>query len=169
VLKNLVAGIYLLIEHPFVIGDRITVNAFSGAVEDIQLRYTALRTENDQRIFIPNSVIFTSPVTNLSTVRQHLSGLAVTVSDGGAAALSQTVVALRSILMEMPGVLNTPAPEVTIVSVTGEKVAMHLLFWISEGVGESASTIRARLIEQIRGQIKDADIESLDPTALAAS
>jgi small conductance mechanosensitive channel len=64
VLKNLVAGMYLLWERPFVIGDAIKVKDVSGAVEDIQVRTTVLRAENGQLIVVPNAVLFTEIVIN---------------------------------------------------------------------------------------------------------
>lgn len=64
VLKNLVAGLYLLWERPFVIGDAIKVKDVSGAVEDIQVRTTVLRADNGQLIVVPNAVLFTEIVIN---------------------------------------------------------------------------------------------------------
>ena len=64
VLKNLVAGLYLLWEKPFVVGDRIQVKDVTGTVEDVQVRTTVLRSENGQLIVVPNSVLFTEIVIN---------------------------------------------------------------------------------------------------------
>jgi small conductance mechanosensitive channel len=64
VLKNLVAGLYLLWERPFMIGDAIKVKDVSGAVEDIQVRTTVLRADNGQLIVVPNAVLFTEIVIN---------------------------------------------------------------------------------------------------------
>jgi len=64
VLKNLVAGLYLLWERPFEIGDLIKVKDVTGSVEDIQVRTTVLRADNDQLIVVPNAVLFTEIVIN---------------------------------------------------------------------------------------------------------
>jgi small conductance mechanosensitive channel len=64
VLKNLVAGLYLLWERPFIIGDVIKVKDVTGAVEDIQVRTTVLRADNGQLIVVPNGVLFTEIVIN---------------------------------------------------------------------------------------------------------
>jgi small-conductance mechanosensitive channel len=64
VLKNLVAGMYLLWERPFLIGDSIQVKDVSGSVEDIRVRTTVLRTESGQLIVVPNAVLFTEIVIN---------------------------------------------------------------------------------------------------------
>lgn len=64
VLKNLVAGLYLLWEQPFLIGDAIEVKDVTGTVEDVQIRTTVLRAENGQLIVVPNAVLFTEIVVN---------------------------------------------------------------------------------------------------------
>ncbi|HEU5347281.1 MAG TPA: mechanosensitive ion channel domain-containing protein, partial [Ktedonobacterales bacterium] len=54
ILKNLVSGIYLLLERPFVIGDQITIAPYTGVVEDISIRFSALRTSSGERVLVPN-------------------------------------------------------------------------------------------------------------------
>lgn len=61
-LSNLLAGIFLLIYRPFKRSDRITVADFSGTVISIDLRYTTLQGK-EQKILIPNSVLFTNAIT----------------------------------------------------------------------------------------------------------
>jgi len=62
ILQNFLAGILLLLQEPFRIGDWITVTGFEGNVEDIQTRATIIATTDGQRIVIPNAVLFTNPV-----------------------------------------------------------------------------------------------------------
>jgi len=62
ILQNFLAGILLLLQEPFQIGDWITITGFEGQVEDIQTRATVIGTANGQRVVIPNSLLFTSPV-----------------------------------------------------------------------------------------------------------
>jgi small conductance mechanosensitive channel len=62
ILQNFLAGILLLIQEPFQIGDWIAVTGFEGRVEDIQTRATLITTPEEKRIVIPNAVLFTNPV-----------------------------------------------------------------------------------------------------------
>jgi small conductance mechanosensitive channel len=73
VLKNLVAGLYLLWEQPFAIGDSIQVKDVTGSVEDVQVRTTVLRAENGQLIVVPNAVLFTEIVVNRRLERSESS------------------------------------------------------------------------------------------------
>ncbi|KAI9135408.1 mechanosensitive ion channel [Acaryochloris sp. CCMEE 5410] len=62
VLSNLLSGILVLTYRPFVRGDWISVSGLEGTVHEIDLRYTTLETP-DERILIPNSTLFTNPIT----------------------------------------------------------------------------------------------------------
>jgi small conductance mechanosensitive channel len=62
VLSNLLAGLFLLIHRPFARHDHIAVTGFEGVVTGVDLRYTTLQRE-DGRILIPNSILFTNPIT----------------------------------------------------------------------------------------------------------
>jgi small conductance mechanosensitive channel len=62
ILQNFLAGILILMQEPFQIGDWINVTGLEGKVEDIQARATVVATSTGQRIVIPNAVLFTNPV-----------------------------------------------------------------------------------------------------------
>jgi len=79
VLKNLVAGLIILVERPFTIGEHIDFKTFSGVVETIELRTTVLRTPTGQRVVIPNAMIFSDVLVNRSAYGRQLVRLRVTV------------------------------------------------------------------------------------------
>ena len=62
ILQNFLARILLLLQESFRMGDWTTITGFEGKVEDIQTRAAAISTSEDQRIVIPNAVLFTNPV-----------------------------------------------------------------------------------------------------------
>lgn len=62
ILQNFLAGILLLLQEPFEIGDTISVTGLEGRVDDIQTRATMVTTQDGHRIVIPNAVLFTNPV-----------------------------------------------------------------------------------------------------------
>lgn len=62
ILQNFLAGILLLVNEPFRLGDLISVTGIEGNVEDIQARATVVTTKEGRRVVIPNAVLFTNPV-----------------------------------------------------------------------------------------------------------
>jgi small conductance mechanosensitive channel len=55
--SNIISGIFIIIFKPFRVNDRLRVKDFSGIVEDITLRHTILRDNENRSVIIPNSVI----------------------------------------------------------------------------------------------------------------
>ncbi len=72
ILQNFLAGLLILINEPFTIGDRIKIRDFEGVVEDIEARATLLRGDDNKRIVVPNASLFTEVVTVLSSDRGEI-------------------------------------------------------------------------------------------------
>lgn len=66
-LKDLLGGLWLTIERPFSVGDRITVGGHYGEVKDIGLRATIINTLDDSMVTIPNSYILGNSVSNVNS------------------------------------------------------------------------------------------------------
>ncbi len=61
-ISNLLSGVLILLYRPFEKGSRIKISGYEGVVISIDLRYTELDSEGD-KILIPNSKLFTDPIT----------------------------------------------------------------------------------------------------------
>jgi small-conductance mechanosensitive channel len=70
-LGNLIAGVSILLYKPFQLGDRLEVNAPGGVenavVEKITMGNTVLRTYDNRRVVVPNSVMVGQTIINLSS------------------------------------------------------------------------------------------------------
>src|SRR5256885_13264413 len=77
ILKNFFAGVWVLIERPFRIGDSIEVTGYTGTVEEIAFRTTQLRTDDGREVIVPNGTFMTSAVVNLTpfSTRRASAGL----------------------------------------------------------------------------------------------
>jgi small-conductance mechanosensitive channel len=65
-LGNLGSGVLLAFTQPVRLGDQITVDDHTGIVEDISLSYTALKTDEGRRIFVPNARMVSTTLVNRS-------------------------------------------------------------------------------------------------------
>jgi small-conductance mechanosensitive channel len=63
-LRNFFAGVYLLFERPFALGDRIRFKEHEGTVEHVGFRTLRLRTDDNAEILIPNSLVVAEVVAN---------------------------------------------------------------------------------------------------------
>lgn len=64
--SNLISGLFLVMERPFVVGDVITVDDVTGEVLTIDMLSTKLRTFDNLYVRMPNETIIKSRVTNLT-------------------------------------------------------------------------------------------------------
>jgi MscS family membrane protein len=62
--SNIFNGILILVEHPFGIGDWITVNDVSGTVEDITFTATKIRALDNSLYVVPNSSVCSAIINN---------------------------------------------------------------------------------------------------------
>ncbi len=164
ILKNVVSGVYLLVERPFVIGDQITIASYTGVVENIYIRVTALRTSGGERVLVPNGLLFSSPVVNNSFSQRRRVGLVVTVPDNGpdatAAAQQQVLLALE----DVETALRTPAPEVALSKVSGGKVDLRAVFWLPVTRNEENGDTLSNAMSHVRTRLPDAEVAPLDST-----
>ncbi len=65
-LANFASGLLILIFKPFKAGDWVSVNGIEGSIKAIHVLNTAVVTKDNKTVFIPNSTITSSQVTNSS-------------------------------------------------------------------------------------------------------
>ena len=65
-LGNLAAGVMIILLRPYRLGDFVEVNGENGYVSDIQIFHTTLTTRDNKTVFIPNSDVMSSNITNYS-------------------------------------------------------------------------------------------------------
>jgi small conductance mechanosensitive channel len=82
VAANLMAGIYLSIQHPFRVGHLIQSKDIVGVVRRIQLRWTEIRAPEGQVVLVPNKQVFENPITNYSATGQRRVDVTAGVSYG---------------------------------------------------------------------------------------
>ena len=69
--KNIVGGIFILIDKPFDHGDWIQIGEYSGKVHSKNLRTTDIITEDDSLIKIPNQLFVSLPFENLNVISKN--------------------------------------------------------------------------------------------------
>lgn len=71
VMGDLFASLSILLDKPFLLGDSITVDAYSGTVERIGMRSTWLRSSTGERIVFANSDLSKSRIRNSATQKER--------------------------------------------------------------------------------------------------
>jgi small conductance mechanosensitive channel len=81
-LSNFAAGVLIVLFRPYKVGDWIEGGGISGAVEEVQILTTVLKTGDNKRVIVPNSQIMGTTITNYSANETRRVDLIVGVSYG---------------------------------------------------------------------------------------
>jgi small conductance mechanosensitive channel len=112
-LSNLAAGIFLVVLHPFKVGDFVTVAGVTGTVKEIGLFVTTINTPDNIMTMVGNAKIFSDNIQNFTANpfrRVELKCQLASSADHVAA-----MKLLREKLAEVPNVLPDPAVEAEIL------------------------------------------------------
>jgi small-conductance mechanosensitive channel len=128
ILANYVAGVMLLVRGPCKVGEYVVVGDVEGTVVDVTARTTNLRSDDGRDIFVPNSVVFGTTVINVT--RNPVRRFEVTLPVPADSALDATCDTILGAVAGVEGVLDDPAPEVSIVHVGETAARVTALAWV---------------------------------------
>ncbi len=111
VIKNLVAGIIILFERPFKVGDWVVLSGVEGTIKQINIRSTELLSFDKMSIIIPNATLISSTVTN-KTHGDFVSRQSVTVGVAYGSDVEKVTKILLDCAAEHKSVMKNPAPYV---------------------------------------------------------
>lgn len=125
ILKNLISGVFLLLERPFRIGDEIEVDGLAGTVLNVELRATTLRTVDGQEVLVPNSIVYARPLFNRTRFdeRQYL----VTAKLPPAAGVDGIARSLEASLQE----LGTKRPSIGVNPNIDGGLTLEVRYWLN--------------------------------------
>jgi small conductance mechanosensitive channel len=144
-LRNVLAGIWLLLEQPFRLGDTITVLDQTGTVQNVTLRTTTLRTGVGELAILPNLTVFTGIVVNLS--HYDTRRLSVSVRLPAGADLATVVPQFRQAVEHVPGVDDKPGLLFEPI-LDGEAPLLRCSFWVDQRE-QDPDAVTAAVAEQL--------------------
>ncbi len=120
-MENLIASFIIFFDKPFITGDLVKVNNFTGNIEKIGLRSTRIRTTDKTFISVPNKQMVDTIVDNITLRTQRKAELRLEIS------LSATAQQLRTLLPAVRTVLQKPEIEHTIVYLMDTGKTAHII------------------------------------------
>jgi small-conductance mechanosensitive channel len=148
---NYVSGFVILAERSVRIGDMVQVDGFEGRITDINTRYTVIRALNGRESIVPNEMLVTQRVENLSLADPQVAfGTDVQVAYG--TDIEALVPKLQEAVRGVPRVLSNPGPAVQLKSFGADGLDLHIGFWISDphaGAGNVRSDVNLALLRAL--------------------
>ena len=156
IFKNFLAGILLLINEPFRIGDAVIIGTYEGVVEHISIRTTNVRTYLGERILIPNSIVFTSSVQVRTAFSKRRTDFVVGI--GYDTDLPTAIELARATIASVEGVLADPPVVVDATGFGESTIDLTVRYWTDSEQQHTLRT-RSRIVIAIKAAFNEAKIE----------
>ncbi len=127
-LSNLISGIIIFLDRPFVIGDLVEIEEKYGRVSEITLRSTRVVTSDGRMLAVPNTEIVNKTVasyTNFPNLR-----LDIPVTIGVHEDIQRVREMLLGLVVQDPEYLQEPAPRVFVTQLNDYNVTVELQAWL---------------------------------------
>ncbi len=129
-LSNVISGIFIFWDRPFVVGDLVEVGGQYGRVSEITMRSTRVVTVDGRMLAVPNASIVNSTVASYTNFPHLRLDVALTIG------VEEDLPRVRGILLDVIAgddrYLTEPAPVAVVTTVNDYNVVVELRAWISD-------------------------------------
>lgn len=146
---NYVSGFVILAERSLRIGDTVRVDGFEGRITDIKTRYTLIRSLGGRESIVPNEMLMTSRIENLSLADPQLL-LSTVVQVAYGSDVEAVMARLARAVAAVPRVLADPAPSVRLTAFAADGLELTVFFSIADPENGQANVRSAVNLEILR-------------------
>jgi small-conductance mechanosensitive channel len=151
--SNLISGLFLLVERPFLPSDFIRVKDQKRVILNIDLLSTQLRTLDNLYVRIPNETMMKSAIINYTRFPIRRAELQLNV------AFDEDISKIEKILQELVDdnvqVLNEPAPLFILNGPTESSLSLRYCFWVKT---ENYLTVKNQMLAGTLKRFRDEKI-----------
>ena len=160
-LANFIAGITILLEQSFQVGDWININDNEGRVVLISLRTTHILTRDNITIIIPNSTVASSEVTNLTSKNFIRFDIRMRIAFEDDIEKARDVI--LQVLNDTEVVLDRPESSASVVEIGEYGVFFIVRFWVKPASVARMPRIKEELQEKIKQAFDAANLSTPYP------
>ncbi len=135
---NVISGIMIFWDKPFIVGDWIETDGHYGVVNDITLRSTRIRTPRNTYVVIPNKSIIDSVLENYSKHGELRLDVPIGI------AYKEKIPEARAVLLDavrqVEHVRQDPAPDVIAHELGDSSVNLNVRVWIDDAAHQQSTT-----------------------------
>jgi small conductance mechanosensitive channel len=126
-LANFAAGVLMIIFKPFTVGEVVEAGGALGTVREIGIFTTVIDTLDNKKTIVPNAKLMADNITNFSANDTRRVDLVAGISYGDD--IDQARAAIQAALAEVPGILETPAPDIVVSAMADSSVNFAVRPW----------------------------------------
>lgn len=154
---NYVSGFVILAEQSMRIGDSVRVDNFEGVITQINARYTVVRSLAGRESIVPNEMLITNRVENLSLVDSKVN-LTTVISVGYDSDVEQVSALLVQAAAAQTRVLVDPAPAAHLSAFGADGLEFTLGYWVTDPEN-GAMNLRSAINKAILASLREHSIE----------
>lgn len=154
---NYISGFVILAERSMRIGDSVRVDNFEGVITQINARYTVVRSLAGRESIVPNEMLITNRVENLSLADSNLYQTTV-VSVAYDSNVEQVCALLLQATLAQERVLREPAPAVYLSTFGADGLEFTVGYWLGD-VQKGQMNLRSDVNRAILAALRENHIE----------
>ena len=139
---NYVSGFVILAERSIRIGDTVEIGGFEGRITDITTRYTVVRALSGREAIVPNEMLITQRVDNLTYADTNLV-LTTVVQVAYGTDLEALFPKILATIRGVPRVIADPGPGVRLSKFADSGLELTLAFWINDPANGQVGVVGA--------------------------
>ncbi|HDZ90865.1 MAG: mechanosensitive ion channel [Deltaproteobacteria bacterium] len=129
-LANFAAGVLILVLRPYRVGDVIDSAGVVGAVKEIQLFTTVLRTADNIKIMVPNGKIFGGVIKNITGYDTRRVDMVMGI--GYSSDIQKAFDVMTEIMKTDARILPDPAPQIAVSELADSSVNLVVRPWVKK-------------------------------------
>jgi len=153
--SNLISGLLIFLDRPFVIGDLVEVGENYGSVQQITLRSTRIVTSDGKMLAVPNNEMINQTVSSYTNFPNLRLDIGITIG------VNEDIQYVRGLLLDLvkgeENYLENPAPRVVVTALNDYNVAIELQVWLKNE--RQHVEMRSQLREKIFNKLTEAKVE----------
>lgn len=147
--ENFLAGIILVFDRPFNIGDTVTIDGNMGKIENLLFRSTHMKTFDGKDVFVPNATIITSNLYNHTrdgNLRQEFI-IGIDYEDDIGDAIKLIIKAVQ----RHPKLMEDERTQVVVDEFAASTVNLRVLFWVlTKDYKRTAAGMRGEVMKLVK-------------------
>ncbi len=152
--SNIISGIFLISEKPFMIGDAVQIGATIGTIETIDLLSIKLKTFDGRYVRVPNETMIKTEVINITRYPIRRANISVSVSYKED--ISNVLAILSDIAANEPMALADPKPLLQVDSFADSGININYGVWTNK---DNVIELRNSLMIKIKERFESDNIE----------
>lgn len=153
-LSNLAGGFIILFAKPFESGDYIMIGTEAGFVKEVSILYTSLVTLDNRTVYLPNSLVASGALQNLSQNGTLRVSVPVTVSYRTDLSVAKDI--MMEAVQSLAVTKKEPQPSIAVTELGANGVTLTALFWVDQSDYFGAPS---KLLESVKAAFDEAGIE----------